>query len=357
MKEAATIKHDEIMLTKLTTVDCVASEVKYHQICYKKYVAVVYNQKYCKKAKIETDIFQEFCDEYIRRKIIEGRKIKYVKDLITTYQNYCSKNGFVCGEINSKSFKEKLKAKFPHLKFIHSSRKNKSDIVLYEDNIDGIINDHVQLKLDTSNISYDTEESQYSDETDEKTRNCETINELQILYEAALIIKKHLKDHAAMNIPWPPLSSDISNENVKNSVPVVLFNFLAWISDCSTEPSLESFIEVESDKNIKLLSFCQDIMFLLSNGRNFAPKHIAISMAVRQLTRSTKLTSMLNKFGHCMSHHYTLSHETALAERNLSSIIPNGFQHNTSTILAWDNDDFCEETVTGKIIIKISFVF
>ena len=73
-------------------------------------------------------------------------------------------------------------------------------------------------------------------------------------------------------------------------------------------------------------------------------------MALRQLTGSASVISLLSGLGHCMSHSYVLAHETALAQLNISKddIIPPGFICNAPTTLAWDNDDFSEETRSGK---------
>jgi hypothetical protein len=51
-----------------------------------------------------------------------------------------------------------------------------------------------------------------------------------------------------------------------------------------------------------------------------------------------------------MSHSFVLCHETALAQMNISndSAIPPGFVSDVPTTLAWDNDDFSEETRSGK---------
>ena len=74
-------------------------------------------------------------------------------------------------------------------------------------------------------------------------------------------------------------------------------------------------------------------------------------MALRQLTGSSSvICALLNGLGHCISHSFVLNHETALAQLNISrdSAIPPGFISNTPTILVWDNDDFSEETRSGK---------
>ena len=62
------------------------------------------------------------------------------------------------------------------------------------------------------------------------------------------------------------------------------------------------------------------------------------------------MISLLSGLGHCMSHSFVLAHETALAQLHVSKddIIPPGFICTVPTTLAWDNDDFSEETRSGK---------
>ena len=73
-------------------------------------------------------------------------------------------------------------------------------------------------------------------------------------------------------------------------------------------------------------------------------------MALRQVTGSASVISLLSSLGHCMSHSYVLAHETALAQLNISkdSIFPLGFITTAPTTLAWDNDNFLEE---GALLI------
>jgi hypothetical protein len=50
-----------------------------------------------------------------------------------------------------------------------------------------------------------------------------------------------------------------------------------------------------------------------------------------------------------MSHTFTIEHDTALAECALKSDgIPAGFKKDVFTTLVWDNNDFGEETLSGK---------
>ena len=58
-----------------------------------------------------------------------------------------------------------------------------------------------------------------------------------------------------------------------------------------------------------------------------------------------------------MSREYVLRHETALAQVNVSSegryLLP-GFYNYIFTTLAWNNDDFCEETKTGNGTTRVT---
>ena len=159
-----------------------------------------------------------------------------------------------------------------------------------------------------------------------------------------------MNENPDLNLPWPPLASDLTMENVKKIVPCELFNFLAWICGLSSEPTLMHNVNIDSKKSAKLLSVRQDLINLASGGRSPSPKSIALAMALRQMTGSASVISLLSGLGHCMFHSYVLSHETALAQLNISndSTVSPGFANNISTTLAWDNDDFLEETRSGK---------
>eukprot|EP00795_Rhopilema_esculentum_P011117 gene11117-19993_t len=165
-----------------------------------------------------------------------------------------------------------------------------------------------------------------------------------------MIIRNKLSDHPGLKLPWPPLASDISHENARNVVSIELLNFLVWICDLSEDAQLDQHILEESEQFVKVMSIAQDIVFLASNGRKHTPKSISLDIALRQLTGSSSALRLLNNLGHCVSHTFALRHETALAQLNISPdcIIPSGFSANTSTTLAWDNDDFREDTRTGS---------
>lgn len=86
-------------------------------------------------------------------------------------------------------------------------------------------------------------------------------------------------------------------------------------------------------------------------GRWLMPKHTALAMAVRHMTGSAQVIGILNGLGHCSSHSQVLEHDTALAELQLErggTYIPPSIVPEISVTLVWDNNDFGEETLSGK---------
>ena len=103
----------------------------------------------------------------------------------------------------------------------------------------------------------------------------------------------------------------------------------------------------------------QDIIYVSHAGWKPTPKHLALSMTIRQMTGSSGLLKIIHGFGHCASHSTTLRHDTALAELNLQSsiVVPKEILPNKHTTLIWDNDDFQEESkssthITNGIVVQ-----
>ena len=91
------------------------------------------------------------------------------------------------------------------------------------------------------------------------------------------------------------------------------------------------------------------MILVSSNGKKLTPKSLSLKMAMRQLTGSSSVVNLLNQFGHCMSNNFALRHETGLAELSITEgVVPAGVTKNQNVTIAWDNDDFLEDTKTGK---------
>ena len=133
-------------------------------------------------------------------------------------------------------------------------------------------------------------------------------------------------------------------------VPEVLFNLLAWITSASEEAAFDQYAKVSEDRKRRRLSIAQDIIFTAHNGNVFTPKHFSLGLTIRHLFGSSKLINILNGLGHCVSYGQVLEHDTAIAELQLSQgkKIPPGFKEGVFSTFVWDNNDFCEETASGR---------
>ena len=83
------------------------------------------------------------------------------------------------------------------------------------------------------------------------------------------------------------------------------------------------------------------------------PKHVALPMAVRHLTGSAQVITLLNQFRHGLSTSQMQELETALAEEQLrrqeaGDLLPSNIDTRGTTVsFCWDNNDICEETLSG----------
>ena len=86
------------------------------------------------------------------------------------------------------------------------------------------------------------------------------VNELQVLYNATLILKQKIDEIPKFGLPWPPLASDLTMDNARKVVPCELFNTLAWICGFSSDLVVDNFVNVNSKENAKLMSITQDLL-------------------------------------------------------------------------------------------------
>ena len=49
-----------------------------------------------------------------------------------------------------------------------------------------------------------------------ETEGNSKVNELQILYNAALILHQKVQEIPKLNLPWPPLASDLTMDSISN---------------------------------------------------------------------------------------------------------------------------------------------
>ena len=107
-------------------------------------------------------------------------------------------------------------------------------------------------------------------------------------------------------------------------------------------------------QRVKMLiqSFSQDIIYGVTCGKHKPPKHLLLPYAVNTLTGNVEVIQTLNILGVSYSHleekDSPLCLQKLAATMNQQVILPVAFRPSMFTILAWDNIDRLEETLTGK---------
>ena len=103
----------------------------------------------------------------------------------------------------------------------------------------------------------------------------------------------------------------------------------------------------------RTISIGQDLVYSCSRGRLKTPKHVALPLAMKQLTGSSQIVTILNRFGLGISESQLTECETAMAklqideQRDKRVFIPSNIKPRSFITLCWDSNDFCEETLSS----------
>eukprot|EP00794_Sanderia_malayensis_P020893 gene20893-22944_t len=119
----------------------------------------------------------------------------------------------------------------------------------------------------------------------------------------------------------------------------------------SNEPLVDMKVNVSKDDESKLISITQDLIYAESKGKKQTEKALALGMAVRQITGSIRLLRIIHGLGHSVSPSTVYRHDSALALASTNQqdiVIPRNINTETFATIVWDNNDFSEETVSGK---------
>ncbi|XP_028391978.1 uncharacterized protein LOC114516648 isoform X2 [Dendronephthya gigantea] len=343
LREAAEKKKDESILAHIRGKDCVAIEVRYHRHCHLDYCRFLTRKSTTSKPTDELyqSSYIAFCSKIIDKRFIEEKQIMRMRVLHDIFVEQVMKfEKLDASNYRPTRLKARLQRDYPQLVFHRPATRNQSELVFVEELSVGEVAETCE--------TVDTEEFE-SDSDDEMIAEASMDNSTMF----ALALKDAIKRAPAMNATWPPSSVDLSTDQVHKMVPILLFNFIAWTLGFSDYPTMSTRLELEESQLTKVMSICQDMLFIASNGRKQTPKSLGLGMAVRQLTRSSQLTQILNGFGHCSSHSAILTYETNLARLAIKSdcYIPKGAEKHKFTCLVYDNDDFSEDSRTQTHIL------
>ena len=358
LREAAEKKNDESILTHIRGKDCVAIEVKYHKMChlnYCRYLTRTASQKQ-ESDELYKQSYDVFCARVIVAKIIQQKKVSRMTNLHEKFVKIVQDTeGVDATNYRKYLLKARLRRDYPQLIFHQPDRKNQSELVFVQELSVGEAFEKSGETATSQSSQSETDEEMHLSSKAEQQKEV-TLKEL---YDVAIALRASMSDVREMKLPWPPTSVDLTDETALKLIPVKLFNFISWIIGFSDVPEMQTYIKLEDAQMKKVLSLRQDMLFVYSNGRIQTPKSLALGMTVRQLTRSSQLTDVLNGFGHCASRYAVLTHEADLARLSMTTElnIPKDIAKNKFTCLVFDNDDFSEDSrnqthVLGGIAIQ-----
>lgn len=170
------------------------------------------------------------------------------------------------------------------------------------------------------------------------------------LFYAAIEVRELLQESNGVD-SWPPDSHNLTLELATNFIPVKLYNFLARCLGFLSEPVGDKMVEVTRSEKTKVISIVQDMIYAESRRKKQTHKSLALGMTVRQITGSVRLLKILHGLGHTVSASTVYKHDTALAlasTKGQEIIIPQNMKPEVFTTTVWDNNDFNEETLSGK---------
>ena len=123
----------------------------------------------------------------------------------------------------------------------------------------------------------DSEEDEYADD-ECAGQNIECNKEVRAkdIYFVALEIRKLLRDSKGINAEWPPDSHDLTLTRAKESIPVMLYNFLAWSVGFTCDPTMDKNVDISSKEDAKVVSIAQDLIYAESIGKKQMHKSLAL---------------------------------------------------------------------------------
>lgn len=193
---------------------------------------------------------------------------------------------------------------------------------------------------------------------DESLFDNSTVSETKshTLLRASQILQNDIKNCKGIYVT-PLNSAEVSEETAYNMIPKDLYVFLKWIIEGynSTVPIhvYENIKSSNSHTHRTILSCAQDILFAASQSRCRTPKHIGLATAVKHISGSKHLVTLLHHAGHAVSYDDIQRIDTSTAEHimhksNNGIIVPTNIKAGTFFHAAADNVVSNEDTLDGR---------
>ena len=153
-----------------------------------------------------------------------------------------------------------------------------------------------------------------------------------VIWECAMKLRSDI-----LNMEVQPLEEPLTVDSIMNGevqVPDSVNKFLTVLYTGNNS-------EISKRKQRFIDSTAADVVYASSGGKLLPGKHLALALALKSMTGSRTVTSLINRFGHCASNEKARRIDMGLESTitQTSSIVPDTIVNNanTSIALAWDN--------------------
>ncbi|XP_071958032.1 uncharacterized protein [Antedon mediterranea] len=294
LRKAAEMREDESILKDIRGKSCACIEVRYHDQCYKNYTKIVVNSRKRHDSGKELESvfltykqsYKVFCRDVIDKRLQYGQEILRLAKLQKLFMKSIEKTEKVyLSTIRSDVLKKKLRMDYPNLIFHSPTRRNESVLVYFSNVSPGFVADPF---LSSGKSTTETDESSKYDidipttsTTHEISTDGDNRDKLRTLYFAGTIVNNAIKSNKGMQSEWPPRAADINDVDISEIVPYELFTLIAKCVGAAEDTIQTSFSDVTEETRTKILSICQDILYLAWKGRRQTPKSLALGLTVR----------------------------------------------------------------------------
>ena len=349
LKEAAERRQDETILVHIRGKDCVAVEAQYHRKGYFEYVDFLLKKPADPGGKKFQRSFELFCRNFIEKRLIKDKQILMLSFLVRQFIKLVNDTEGIVTTYQGCRLKARIKQRYPQIVF-HPSKTMTKGTLVYSDNLTA-----GELADNDSSIGYQSSDEDADSDNDDQPmsfgRNYS--NSISTLFGVALELRNELRECKGVTTScWPPDSQDLTLASALESIPSKIFNFISWLVGYSEEPVQNEKVNLELKDACKVASICQDLIYASGRGKVATHKSLALGMAVRQITGSVGLLRILHGLGHCASADTVYKHDSALTVSIINgendSFLPRNIVNDVFTCLVWDNNDFREETPSGK---------
>ncbi len=116
---------------------------------------------------------------------------------------------------------------------------------------------------------------------------------------------------------------------------------------------MEGKAKVTTEQHRHIISLASDLINIVRKGRVKMPKSLGLGVAARNLTGNKELNSLLHRCGHALSYATIQEYEKERVKKlhdgdKNKLVIPSTMRKQTPTTFVWDNNDLCEETLSGE---------